>query len=149
MKWNKGVWLCGWWSQEQTLFVNRAPCHRAELSWGNSSPGAIVPGFQPLASLLRGPVSPANTAGRRAQRRRPCTCQLSPREWPPGTWNCPTLPAGVTPASAFTLGLSYAFTPAPSKPHQRRDHKTLFVPLRTARVDWHLIIIKPFINQLL
>lgn len=66
MTWNKGAWLGGWRSQEQALFVNRAPCCCAELSRGGNAASSL-PGLHLLTPLLRPGAGKSSTRGRGSQ----------------------------------------------------------------------------------
>lgn len=140
LKWKKGAWPCGRWSQEQALFVNKAPCCRAELSRGASAAFCLAPSTRPLSSS--GPCGSRERAGpllgRKAPRRGAGTSQRVPWAQP---WSLelshPPSRQGLAPLQhLFLQPLLFLSTfPYSFNPHQRMGHKTLFVPLRTAKID--------------
>lgn len=118
--------MCGGGAKNKLYFVNRA------LPPQVSFPGAIAhlaySAWLPAARLLlRGPVSPGTLLGGELRVRRPCTCQPSPRR---AAWD---LELSHPPGRGDSCLGIYLRPPLmllhlpPSKPHQRRDHKTLFV----------------------
>lgn len=104
LKWNKGARLCGWWSQEQALFVNRAPCCSAELSWGESTALCLAPS---ALLALEGSCGSSKRAsqllGRKAAPRESGASQHFPWAQSGGTGNSPTLPIGAdSPFSTYS-----------------------------------------------
>lgn len=109
LKWKKGAWPCGRWSQEQALFVNKAPCCRAELSRGASAAFCLAPSTRPLSSS--GPCGSRERAGPCWEGKLLGGGRAPPSVCPgrsPGAWSSPTLPPGRgwLPSSTYSFSLS-------------------------------------------
>lgn len=138
LRWKKGAWPCGWWSQEQALFVNKAPCRCLELSRGARADFGPAPRARLAPQGLMGPGKGQDPAGKESSsegcRHLPACALCAALEL--GALP-PSLPAGAGSPPALTPSASLfpCTFPYSVNPLQRMSHKTLFVPLRTAKID--------------